>query len=119
VAEGPNVALRKSTVQTLALALHELATNALKHGALAVDTGTLSIRWEVVSGSDTPARLKLLWIEEGASTQLRDDRDEVSGFGRRLIEKALPYSHGAQTRYELSDTRLECEIQLPLNPVNG
>ncbi|WP_057680429.1 sensor histidine kinase, partial [Xanthomonas euvesicatoria] len=95
------------------------ATNALKHGALAVETGTLSIRWEVVSGSDTPARLKLLWIEEGASQQLRGDRDEAGGFGRRLIENALPYSHGAQTRYELSDTRLECEIQLPLNPVNG
>ncbi|MEP9436827.1 CheR family methyltransferase [Xanthomonas euvesicatoria] len=119
VVEGPNVALRKSAVQTLALALHELATNALKHGALAVETGTLSIRWEVVSGSDTPARLKLLWIEEGASQQLRGDRDEAGGFGRRLIENALPYSHGAQTRYELSDTRLECEIQLPLNPVNG
>ncbi|EFF44114.1 CheR family methyltransferase [Xanthomonas citri] len=119
VVEGPNVALRKSTVQTLALALHELATNALKHGALAMDTGTLSIRWEVVSGSDTPARLKLLWIEEGGSNQLHNDRDDVSGFGRRLIEKALPYSHGAQTRYELSDTRLECEIQLPLNPENG
>ncbi|WP_126955100.1 CheR family methyltransferase [Xanthomonas euvesicatoria] len=119
VVEGPNVALRKSAVQTLALALHELATNALKHGALAVETGTLSIRWEVVSGSDTPARLKLLWIEEGGSQQLRGDRDEAGGFGRRLIENALPYSHGAQTRYELSDTRLECEIQLPLNPVNG
>ncbi|WIX06268.1 CheR family methyltransferase [Xanthomonas oryzae] len=119
VVDGPNVALRKSTVQTLALALHELATNALKHGALAVDTGTLQIRWEVVSDSDTSARLRLLWIEEGASQQLRNDRDDASGFGRRLIEKALPYSHGAQTRYELSDTRLECEIQLPLHPVNG
>lgn len=60
VVDGPNVALRKSTVQTLALALHELATNALKHGALAVDNGTLQIRWEVVSDSDTPARLRLL-----------------------------------------------------------
>ncbi|CAD0353382.1 hypothetical protein CFBP8129_38580 [Xanthomonas hortorum pv. gardneri] len=117
--EGPDVALRKSTVQTLALALHELATNALKHGALAVETGTLSIRWDVVSGEDTPARLVLHWVEEGAVKKLRHDRDEASGFGRRLIEKALPYSHGAQTRYELSDTRLECEIRLPLNSIHG
>lgn len=51
--------------------------------------------------------------------KLRHDRDEASGFGRRLIEKALPYSHGAQTRYELSDTRLECEIRLPLNSIHG
>ncbi|MBB3805504.1 two-component system CheB/CheR fusion protein [Xanthomonas arboricola] len=119
IVDGPDVALRKSTVQTLALALHELATNALKYGALAVDTGTLMIRWEVVTTDDIPARLVLRWIEEGANQQLHDDRDEAGGFGRRLIEKALPYSHGAQTRYELSDTRLECEIQLPLNPVNG
>ena len=119
VVEGPDVALRKSTVQTLALALHELATNALKHGALAVDTGTLSIRWNVVSSGDTPVRLVLLWIEEGVNQKLRNDRDDAGGFGRRLIEKALPYSHDAQTRYELSDTRLECEIQLPLNSLHG
>ncbi|KQQ78588.1 methyltransferase [Xanthomonas sp. Leaf131] len=115
VVEGPDVALRKSTVQTLALALHELATNALKHGALAVETGTLSIRWEVVSGDDAAAQLVLSWVEEGANRQLRGDRDAAGGFGRRLIEEALPYSHGAQTRYELGDTRLECEIQLPLH----
>ncbi|GAE51196.1 methyltransferase [Xanthomonas arboricola pv. pruni str. MAFF 311562] len=60
----------------------------------------------------------LSWIEEGASQQRRDDRDQAGGFGRRLIEKALPYSHGAQTRYELSDTRLECEIQLPLTSLH-
>ncbi|MFC7520446.1 CheR family methyltransferase [Xanthomonas populi] len=119
VVEGPDVALRKSTVQTLALALHELATNALKHGALAVETGTLSIRWYVVSSEGAPARLVLQWVEEGASKNLHHDRDEACGFGRRLIEKALPYSHGARTRYELSDTRLECEIQLPLNAMHG
>ncbi|WP_349792518.1 CheR family methyltransferase [Xanthomonas sp. WHRI 7064] len=118
VVEGPDVALRKSTVQTLALALHELATNALKYGALAVETGTLSVRWDVVSANDASARLVLSWIEEGASQQRRDDRDQAGGFGRRLIEKALPYSHGAQTRYELSDTRLECEIQLPLTSLH-
>ncbi|WP_181120940.1 CheR family methyltransferase [Xanthomonas arboricola] len=118
VVEGPDVALRKSTVQTLALALHELATNALKYGALAVETGTLSVRWDVVSTNDASARLVLSWIEEGASQQRRDDRDQAGGFGRRLIEKALPYSHGAQTRYELSDTRLECEIQLPLTSLH-
>lgn len=50
--------------------------------------------------------------------KLRHDRDEASGFGRRLIE-SLAYSHGAQTRYELSDTRLECEIRLPLNSIHG
>ncbi|KTF37702.1 CheR family methyltransferase [Xanthomonas vesicatoria] len=119
VVEGPDVALRKSTVQTLALALHELATNALKYGALAVDTGTLAIRWNVVNGGDASAQLVLQWVEEGANQQLRNDRDQAGGFGRRLIEKALPYSHGAHTRYELSDTRLECEIRLPLNPLHG
>ena len=112
------MALRKSTVQTLALALHELATNARKYGALAVDTGTLTIRWRVETSENAPARLVLSWVEEGASLQLRSDRADAGGFGRRLIEKALPYSHGAQTRYELSDTRLECEIQLPLTSVD-
>ncbi|MEB1550717.1 CheR family methyltransferase [Xanthomonas campestris pv. campestris] len=118
ILDGPDVALRKSTVQTLALALHELATNARKYGALAVDTGTLTIRWRVETSENAPARLVLSWVEEGASLQQRSVRADAGGFGRRLIEKALPYSHGAQTRYELSDTRLECEIQLPLTSVD-
>ncbi|KAB7771536.1 CheR family methyltransferase [Xanthomonas maliensis] len=115
IVEGPEVVLRKSTVQTLALALHELATNALKYGALATDAGTLAIRWKVIGEGDR-SRLLLSWIEEGANQHLRNDRAAEGGFGRRLIEKALPYSHGAQTRYALGDTRLECDIQLPLHP---
>jgi two-component sensor histidine kinase len=61
---GPeNVRLRSSTVQTLALALHELATNALKHGALSRPDGLLSIHWSVETIANEEPRLKVDWQE--------------------------------------------------------
>jgi PAS domain S-box-containing protein len=108
---GPQVRLRNSTVQVLALGLHELATNARKYGALSTDQGRLRIGWHVEHIDGDP-RLRLSWIEEhavGVAVQ-RDRR----GYGRELIERALPYSLNAETRYELDDAGLRCTIALPL-----
>ena len=110
---GPDVILRKSAVQTLSLALHELATNALKYGPLAGDRGTLSIRWRVVRTQEGEPRLVLEWREEGAP--VRPEAREFAGYGRELIEQALPYSLGARTRYELQPDGVRCLIDLPLS----
>jgi PAS domain S-box-containing protein len=108
---GPQVRIRNSTVQVLALGLHELATNARKYGALSTDQGRLRIGWHVEQIDGGPCLL-LSWIEEravGVAVQ-RDRR----GYGRELIERALPYSLNAETRYELDDAGLRCTIALPL-----
>ncbi|MFE1597641.1 CheR family methyltransferase [Methylobacterium sp. ID0610] len=104
---GPEVALRNSTVQTLALAIHELATNARKYGALSRAGGRLSVTWTF----EEERRLRLDWVEEGITV----DGERGSGYGRELIERALPYALGAQTRYELDASSLRCRIDLPLD----
>ena len=111
---GPPVRLRKASVQTLALAVHELATNARKYGALTTENGRLSVTWR--ADGDIPGGGSLLveWIEEGISRP-RDPQSRMRrGYGRELIERAMPYALNAKTRYELGETRLLCAIELPL-----
>jgi two-component sensor histidine kinase len=108
---GPDVRLRNSTVQMLALALHELATEARGHGALSPDHGRLRIAWEVERVRGAPC-LRLNWIEERpVCVGLGRDR---RGHARELIERALPYSLSAETCYELDEAGLRCTITLPL-----
>jgi PAS domain S-box-containing protein len=108
---GPEVRLRNSTVQLLALALHELATDARRHGTLSTDEGKLRIMWRVDQVRGVP-HLQLTWIEERpVCVAVPQDR---RGYGQELIERALPYSLNAETRYELDETGLQCTISLPL-----
>ncbi|KQQ14833.1 histidine kinase [Methylobacterium sp. Leaf123] len=111
--DGPSVRLRKATVQTFALALHELATNARKYGALAGDTGWLSVTWRTYAEGDG-MRLALHWSETEVERPHGEGAAQRRGYGRELIEKALPYALDARTRYELSETALHCSIDLPL-----
>ena len=111
--DGPSVRLRKATVQTFALALHELATNARKYGALAGDTGWLSVTWRTYTEDDR-MRLALHWSETEVERLQDEGAAQRRGYGRELIEKALPYALDARTRYELSETGLHCSIDLPL-----
>ncbi len=108
---GPAVALDFEHVQTFALALHELATNAVKHGALAQAEARLAIGW-TLGASPAGGRLLVLdWIESGVVMPAAPER---RGFGRDLIEKALSYSLRAQARFELGTDGVRCRIEMPL-----
>lgn len=116
---GPDVPLRKRAVQTLSLALHELATNARKHGALAGPTGRLDVRWRIRDEPTGEHRLDLEWTESGvvppvAAAAAAAAAEGRRGYGRRLIERALPYSLGARTEFALDERGLRCRIELPL-----
>lgn len=113
---GPNgVRLPSASVQTLALALHELLTNATKHGALSRPEGRLGVEWDVVT--ETAPMLRLTWRESGVAPRpARQDGTRYGGYGRELIERALPYQLGAETRYRLDETGLLCTVTLPLPP---
>ncbi len=114
--EGPAIRLRQSSIQTLALALHELATNARKYGALASDAGQLWVTWRV-EGYGGNARLVLTWLEKGIKVSA-DTLQMVDGYGRSLITKALPYALGAATSHELETDQLRCTIDLPLSRID-
>ncbi|WP_164901662.1 PAS domain S-box protein [Neorhizobium lilium] len=111
--DGPEVLLKNSTVQTFALAIHELATNARKYGALSTDDGNLKISWAPYETLDGEKRLLVDWLEEVSGPRLTETVQKT-GYGRELIEKALPYTLGAKTTYEMTDTHLHCTIDLPI-----
>lgn len=114
VAKGPDIALPEIIVRTLALALHELMTNAVKHGALAGDGGSLRVSWAEIGDGET-RRLELKWVESGVTIPLEKQNSSLRGFGRELIEEALPYQLGAKTRYELNNDGVLCELIIPLS----
>lgn len=113
---GPEgVKLRSATVQTLAMALHELATNAVKYGALGQESGHLTVTWSLEDWpSDGRRWLTIEWRERGVSMATDAGAEHGSGQGRELIEKALPYQLGAVTSYELGPDGVHCEIAIPL-----
>jgi two-component system, chemotaxis family, CheB/CheR fusion protein len=110
----PGVLLRSSTVQILAMAIHELATNAMKYGALAQPKGRLTVRWRLEPPRlGERQRLRVEWVESGVSmppqTEIR------GGAGRELIERALPYQLDAMTSYDLGADGVRCVITLPVS----
>ena len=114
---GPGgVRLRSSTVQTLAMALHELATNAVKYGALAQPSGRLAVTWSFEpSGEDGKPWLHIDWRERGVKMPPAGSAPRGGGQGRELIEQALPYQLSARTSYTLGSEGIHCTISAPVS----
>jgi PAS domain S-box-containing protein len=93
---GPKVILGARAALSTSLLLHELATNAIKYGALS-GAGTVAIRWTIEEGED--ADLVLEWIERGGPPASPPARQ---GFGSRLLRLGLVGTGGADLRYEAS-----------------
>lgn len=104
-ADGPDVVLAPRAAQALALAFHELATNAVKHGALRGEEGLVAITW------DGGQELAITWRESGVSI---DHAPARRGYGSEVIEKSLPYMLGGTTDLMFHPDGLECTIRFPL-----
>ena len=119
--DGPKgIALRSSTVQTFALALHELATNAVKYGALGPSGGHLAVRWRLERPDDDGQPwLHVEWTETGVAMLPADAKPQGGGAGRALIERALPYQLGAKTSYVMASDGVRCSISLPVSARTG
>jgi two-component sensor histidine kinase len=113
IADGPEILLPEAIVRTMALTLHELATNAAKHGALASDGGSLQVTWAETAGEHGRV-LELQWVEAGVPAMPEKQNPGQRGFGRTLIERALPFQLRAKTRYELGSDGVRCSIIVPL-----
>jgi two-component sensor histidine kinase len=109
---GPPVRLRAKGVETIAMALHELATNSLKFGALAAPQGRIAVTWHT-DWKVSPPRLHLSWIETGVTIASLAPRRR--GFGQELIEHTLPYQLKAQTQFTFAPGGLHCVIDIPLD----
>ncbi|MEG3164788.1 HWE histidine kinase domain-containing protein [Sphingomonas sp. PB2P19] len=110
---GPRgVPLRSSIVQTLALAIHELLTNAVKYGALAIPTAHLDVSWELLAKDEAERRLLITWKESGVPMAEAGSEPPRGGYGRELIERALPYQLGAKTGYRFAEDGVHCTIEM-------
>ncbi len=109
VFEGPEVALKPEAAQNLGLALHELAINAQKFGALSVPDGRVSIRWgRYHAGGDNAVELD--WLEQfGPKVKARRKR----GFGSLVIERNLAQSLDAEVNLEFDPDGVHCRIVIP------
>jgi PAS domain S-box-containing protein len=104
--EGPAVMLEPSTAQTVAISLHELATNAAKYGSLSAASGRVEILWSLPADGT----LSLRWIELGGPAATPPTH---RGFGTRIMENMIDQLKG-EVRFDWLDQGLTCEIALPL-----
>jgi two-component system, chemotaxis family, CheB/CheR fusion protein len=110
--EGPQIDLKDRAAEIFALALHELATNAVKYGALAHPRGHIAVSWRVLRTAGG-SRLSLEWRETGVPAL--NPSPARLGFGRDLIERGLPYELGAATSLEFLPGGVRCTIELPVD----
>jgi two-component sensor histidine kinase/PAS domain-containing protein len=107
---GPEVVLAPRTAVSLAMAVHELSTNAVKYGALSNDAGKIAVVWEIV-GSDAAPLLQLEWREFDGPPIVAPAR---KGFGSRMIERGLAAELGGKVTLGFVATGLCCTIEAPL-----
>jgi two-component sensor histidine kinase len=110
IAVGPAVHVNAQMSQHLAMALHELATNAVKYGALSQASGSVRVEWRVFSREEEQ-RFRLCWRETGGPPVCKPARE---GFGQKLLRRLLGSALSAQPTIEYAPEglryRFECEL---------
>ena len=107
--EGASVTLAASHAVGVSLAFHELATNAVKHGALSVPQGHVEVTWSATPVRPGADRAEIFWRERGGPAVQPPGR---RGFGSQLLEKGL--SPGGTVRLDFRPDGVECHMSLPL-----
>jgi two-component sensor histidine kinase len=100
------VMLEPSTAQTIAISLHELATNSAKYGSLSAASGHVEITWSLTADG----RLSLRWVESDGPTVAPPTH---RGFGTRIMENMISQLKG-EVRFDWRAKGLMCEIALPI-----
>ena len=102
---GPDVSLQPATAQGLALALHELATNAAKHGGLSSPAGKVTLEWELESEA-----LTLHWSETGGPPVAEPS---LHSFGLKVIAASIEQQLGGKAVFKWAPTGLQCQMMIP------
>jgi two-component sensor histidine kinase len=111
--DGPEVVVSREAGTTLALCFHELATNAIKYGALSSPEGQISLVWEVTSGADP--LLTITWAETHGPSVVEPSR---IGYGTRYMRSALTGVFGEPPDLVFAPDGLFCRIRGPLSRVS-
>jgi two-component sensor histidine kinase len=111
---GPDVMLLPKSALAVAMAVHELATNAAKYGALSNGSGRISVHWTIAEGDEE--HLQIVWTEAGGP---KVAAPSSKGFGSRLIERGLAGQLGGEAVIDYRETGVVCRIMAPLNTITG
>lgn len=112
--DGPPVVLKPEAAQSLGLAMHELATNASKYGALSVAGGHISIRWKRLPATEGHG-VEICWNEEGGP---KVKQPKQRGFGSMVIEQNLTRALDAEVAMDFTPAGLRCRIVLPVTQLS-
>jgi PAS domain S-box-containing protein len=107
--DGDDFRLRPKSAVAVSMALHELATNAIKYGALSAYTGRVSVKWKTVDG-----RFLMRWEETGGP---RVSPPASKGFGSRMIEQGLAGELQGDVRIDYAPGGVVCTIEAPLDAI--
>jgi PAS domain S-box-containing protein len=102
---GPDISLQPATAQGLALALHELATNAAKHGAISSPNGKIDLDWQLRNEA-----LILHWVENGGP---RVAEPSSRSFGLKVIAASIEQQLGGKVAFDWNQKGLHCEVSIP------
>lgn len=108
---GPDVTLGPTVTQAVAMALHELVTNAVKYGALSSPNGHVSVKWNRQPADGASTRVKIEWRENGGPPVAPPAK---SGYGTSLIREMIPHELGGAVDLAFVTEGVCCEIDVPL-----
>ncbi|PAY06751.1 methyltransferase [Bradyrhizobium sp. UFLA03-84] len=108
---GPRIRLQPKTAETFALAIHELATNALKYGALSNPAGQIEVAWRIDDAAE-PLQLLFEWRERGGPVVSPPRR---RGFGSELLERTLAFEFKAKSTLDFNPLGLRCTVAIPVS----
>ena len=107
---GPAIEVGPKAALSLSLMMHELATNAVKYGALSVPEGRVVVDWQILDGVAEPS-LRMAWTEQGGPAVQPPAR---RGFGSRLIERGLAGAIGGEVSLLYEPGGVVCRVEAPL-----
>jgi two-component sensor histidine kinase len=108
---GDSITVAPRVALTLALAMHELTTNAAKYGALSVPSGRITVNWRILRRPSQPPLLWLEWREHGGPPAATPAR---RGFGSRFIESSVASELRGTARLNFTETGLRCTMEFPI-----
>jgi two-component sensor histidine kinase len=112
--DGEPVLLRPGASQLCAMALHELATNAAKYGALSSSNGSVAVSWAIADGRSKDRKLVVDWRESGGPKVVEPAR---RGFGTMVLQEMLKYELNADVKTTFAPKGLTCRISIPLEQI--
>lgn len=103
--DGPSTLLAPAFAQTVALALHELVTNAVKYGALSIDAGRVALAWHL-----SPNKIEFTWIESGGPKVKPPTK---RGYGTRVFAVGIERQLGGTVNFHWNPDGLHCKLSIP------